>query len=719
MEPPSNQKLKQRSIISDSVLKSVQIGDVTGKNLKLTQIQNGVGFVNIYGIVQVDYAPLSTAKSLSQEEQEWRKTLLSKVQQFWIDGVLANSLHTQVLLELGLEDHSDYALNTLRNVEELPTETKQVNARGKEATNLIEDIGAGHTLLILGEPGSGKTVTLLKLATSLIARSQADLSQPLPVVINLSSWAKQQQSIKKWLIQELYETYTVSKVLGKAWIEKEQLILLLDGLDEIEPQYQNACVQALNHFIQTHVRTEMVVCSRVCDYESLSNKLSLQNIIYVQPLQPQQIDKYLKQAGAPLATLRSVISENPEIQTLASSPLLLSIMSMAYQGCTLEDFPQSAASDVYRQHLFDTYIKCMLKRGETANPYLQDQATHWLIWLAQQMLQNSQTIFRVERMQPNSFRNKLQRMIYRLESGLLVGLISGLFVGLIFGLWNGLTIGLMIGLIVGCLEQIKILETVNWSRKEAIDTLPSGLAVGGVAGLIGGLILGLLYGAIFGLLIGVMYGAIFGLASGLIIGLMVAVIGGFRGPGIALHNKSRVHLRLGKSFRKALVLGLVVGSMSGLIVWLMARSMSGLIYGLMFGLLVGLMGELMTGFKGQEVSHNQDVKANQELWKSFRNAITFGLIGGLSSGLVVGLVVGPYSGMRYGLIGGLIGGLLGGGTTCLQHFSLRVMLYRKGYIPWDYARFLDDSVNRLFLQKVGSGYIFIHRMLLEHFASMD
>lgn len=719
MEPPSNQKLKQRSSIFDSVLKSVQIGDITGKNLKLTQIQNGVGLVNIYGTVQVDYAPLSTTKSLSQEEQKWRKTLLSKVQQFWIDGVLANSLHTQVLLELGLEDHSDYALNPLREVEELSFETKQVLARGKAATNIFEDIGAGQTLLILGEPGSGKTVTLLKLAASLIARSKADLSQPLPVVINLSSWARQQQSIEEWLAQELYETYTVSKVLGKAWIEKEQLVLLLDGLDEVESQYQNACVQALNLFIQTHTRTEMVVCSRVGDYESLPNKLSLRNIIYVQPLQPQQIDEYLEQAGAPLATLRSVISENPEIQTLASSPLLLSIMSMAYQGCTLEDFPQSATSDIFHQHLFETYIKCMLKRRETANPYLQDQATHWLIWLAQQMLQNSQTIFRVERMQPNSFRSELQRMNYRLESGLLVGLISGLFVGLISGPLNGLAVGLMIGLIVGCLEQIKILETVSWSRKEAIDTLPTGLAVGGVVGLIGGLILGLLYGAIFGLMIGVMYGAIFGLASGLIIGLMVGLMGGLKGPGVSPHNRSRVNLRLGKSFRKAVAFGLVVGSMSGLMVWLMARSMSGLIYGLMFGLLVGLMGELMTGFNGQEVSLNQDLRANQELWKSFRNAITFGLIGGLSSGLVVGLVFGPHSGMRYGLIGGLIGGLLGGGTTCLRHLSLRVMLYRKGYIPWDYARFLDDSVNRLFLQKVGSGYIFIHRMLLEHFASMD
>ncbi|QUY44780.1 NACHT domain-containing protein [Acaryochloris marina] len=719
MEPPPNQKLKQRSSISDSVLKSVQIGDITGQNLKLEQIQDGIGLINIYGTVQVDYAPLSTTKSLIREEQEWRKILLSKVQQFWIDGVLGNSLHNQVLQELGLEDWSDSILNPLRDLEELPAEIQQVLARSKTATNLFEDIGAGRTMLILGEPGSGKTVTLLKLAASLIARSKADLSQPLPVVMNLSSWARQQQSIEEWLVQELYETYTVAKVLGKAWIEKEQLILLLDGLDEVESKHQNACVDALNHFMQTHNRTEMVVCSRVYDYESLSKKLSLQNAIYVQPLQPQQIDDYLEQVGAPLAALRAVISEDSEIQTLASSPLLLSIMSLTYQGCTLDDFPQSATSDIFRQHLFDTYIKRIFKRRETAQPYLQEQATHWLIWVAQQMLQNSQTIFRVEGLQPNCFHNEPLRMRYRLESGLLIGLISGLLVGLFSGPLLGLTIGLIVGLIVGCLERIKMPETVRWSRKEAIDTLPTGLETGLAAGVMIGLILGLMYGAIFGLMIGAIYGAIFGLAAGLIIGLMVGLMGGFRGPGIDLPNKSRVHLRFRKSLRTVVAFGLIVGSISGLMVWLMVGSISGLIYGLIFGLIVGLLGELTTVFRGQEVTLNQGLRANQELWKSFRNAITFGLMGGLSSGLLFGLIFGPYSGMRYGLIGGLIGGLLGGGTTCLRHFSLRVMLYRMRYIPWDYARFLDDSVNCLFLQKIGDGYIFIHRMLLEHFASMD
>lgn len=48
-----------------------------------------------------------------------------------------------------------------------------------------------------------------------------------------------------------------------------------------------------------------------------------------------------------------------------------------------------------------------------------------------------------------------------------------------------------------------------------------------------------------------------------------------------------------------------------------------------------------------------------------------------------------------------------------------VILYISGYSPWNYARFLDDAIDRLFLQKVGGGYIFVHRLLMEHFAQME
>ncbi len=61
---------------------------------------------------------------------------------------------------------------------------------------------------------------------------------------------------------------------------------------------------------------------------------------------------------------------------------------------------------------------------------------------------------------------------------------------------------------------------------------------------------------------------------------------------------------------------------------------------------------------------------------------------------------------------GMLGWSLGGGEACLKHLLLRVMLWRNGSTPWNYSKFLDWGVERILLQKVGGGYIFIHRLLL-------
>jgi hypothetical protein len=81
-------------------------------------------------------------------------------------------------------------------------------------------------------------------------------------------------------------------------------------------------------------------------------------------------------------------------------------------------------------------------------------------------------------------------------------------------------------------------------------------------------------------------------------------------------------------------------------------------------------------------------------------------------------MIGSVSGLIVGLMAGLIVALWYGGLDIIAHYTLRLLLIRQGYIPANYTRFLDYAVDRIFLQKVGGGYRFIHRSLLEHFAEM-
>jgi len=357
-EEPSREGVDQRRLsIGGSVDNSpIVVGD-----------RNTVQHITVFSPVNVAPTTSAPLQPLSKQEYRWRQVLVDNVKHYWIEGVLEKSLHNQALIELGLEERSKAVASPLSGVGEFPDEPGRTLPEGTQATDIFDGLGAGRTLLILGEPGAGKTTTLLKLAQSLLERIGDDLSQPIPVILNLSSWAKKRQPIAEWLVQDLYETFQVSKALGKTWISEEQLVLCLDGLDEVEAKHRNACVEALNQFIQEHGRTELVVCSRVKDYEALSERLRLRSAIYVQSLTPQQVDKYLEQAGEPLTALRTILTQNAEIKSFASSPLILSVMSLVYQGRSLEQFLPLSDADHFRQQLSEPMSnECF--SGERAAP---------------------------------------------------------------------------------------------------------------------------------------------------------------------------------------------------------------------------------------------------------------------------------------------------------------------------------------------------------------
>jgi len=49
---------------------------------------------------------------------------------------------------------------------------------------------------------------------------------------------------------------------------------------------------------------------------------------------------------------------------------------------------------------------------------------------------------------------------------------------------------------------------------------------------------------------------------------------------------------------------------------------------------------------------------------------------------------------------------------------LRLSLWLTGHTPFNFIKFLDYCAKLILLKKVGGGYIFIHRMLLDYFADL-
>jgi hypothetical protein len=171
--------------------------------------------------------------------------------------------------------------------------------------------------------------------------------------------------------------------------------------------------------------------------------------------------------------------------------------------------------------------------------------------------------------------------------------------------------------------------------------------------------------------------------------------------------------------------------LSGLSVWLVVGRSWGGAVGLFAGVAETLFWGLILVTGGALASSEIETKTvpNQGIRRSARNAVRSGLAGGLIGGLAGGLLailgygLGFESTTRlltvlgFTLSLGLAAAMRCGGYTWLQHRRLRRLLVRHSVIPRRYVDFLDYAAERIFLRKIGGGYMFIHRLLRDYFAA--
>lgn len=617
--------------------------------MEQTNSDNSTGYqINVMGgTVFVDGSHPHSNHPLNQQQFRNRLDLLLLADvKNEVEGRLSQSLHRKVeaLIPLDMEEQPEQVTRPWDAEVKIGNQPRTPLPVGTKIIEVFDQLLAGK-LLILGEPGVGKTTLLLELAKELIARAEANVEEPIPVLFNLSAWKDDAQTIADWLVDELRNKRGFSKDIGKGWIENHLLLPLLDGLDELEPKRQELCVETINQFLRGEEKPRhLVVCSRRQEYESYEAKLQLNGAIYLQPLTQIQIHDYLEKFNQ--IELWQEIENNPNLLELFNKPLFLSIAVLAGQNLTIEQWRQIGSTPERIQYLMDVYIERMLSRkiGEEIYPKNKvpnsQQTKLWLSWLAQQLGRDSQTEFSIEKIQPYWLQNKIQKKNYKITVSLIFVLLfepifalSGLLISRpIYGLIAGVGVGLISGILVGNLQTINTIENLSFSWSKFKTNFLRNLI------------------------------------TGLILGLIISLTDGWD---------------------------------------------KGLLFGPILWLIVGIT----------EAFFSLDIEvrtiANQGVRKSAVNACVIGLVGGISAGLIGGAFDGLTRGLIFGLVFGLIFGLISGGITCIQHFSLRLILCQSNLIPWNYRRFLNYATERLLLQRIGGRYRFIHKLLQEHLARVQ
>jgi hypothetical protein len=302
--------------------------------------------------------------------------MLKRVRLDWIDGVLNQSLYKEARIALGLETKVDAVELPLNAIVQVPDRSPTAVPPGTAIAEVFDSNGGA--LLILGAPGTA--TLLLELAEDLLDRADRDESHPIPVVFNLSSWAVRRQPLARWLAAELNERSDVPKALAQRWVESEEVLPLLDGLDEVAIEYRQACAEVINDFRRDHGLLPVAVCSRTVDYQALGMKLRLRSAVVVQPLTGSQVDDYLGRR-AELSPLYAATRKDTSLAGLLETPLMLWVAMLAYREAPLETVKEESR-EMTRKRLFTSFVDAMFKRRSIEVRYTQADTLSWLSWLA-------------------------------------------------------------------------------------------------------------------------------------------------------------------------------------------------------------------------------------------------------------------------------------------------------------------------------------------------
>ncbi len=214
-------------------------------------------------------------------------------------------------------------------------------------------------VLLLGEPGSGKTIALLQLARDAVVKRQQDSTAPLPILAIIPTWdVKEKPSLTEWLANSFGSPADVATIVAAG-----QALLLLDGLDELVAPFATfeSSSDPREDFLNLlPTNNQIVMTSRTKDYLRLNVKANLNGAIEMRPLSREQTEAYLRDQPE----LRQLLDNNAEMAEWLRSTLLLSLFAFAYQSLSEEDRARLLAiesygelrSELVRYYLHERYL---------------------------------------------------------------------------------------------------------------------------------------------------------------------------------------------------------------------------------------------------------------------------------------------------------------------------------------------------------------------------
>ncbi|MFH8701871.1 NACHT domain-containing protein [Streptomyces chartreusis] len=286
-----------------------------------------------------------------------------------------------------------------------------------DITDVLTRRAPGRRLLVLGEPGSGKTMLLVTLLLGLLDRRSP--GDPVPVIFPIASW-NPQQSLDSWMADRLTTDYPALRQnttehgrqnAARALLDNRVVLPILDGLDEIAPPIRSTALAGINAALPPG--RSVVLSSRSIEYrQALSPDIGVpQRLngaagIVLEPLTLDTVAGYLRRdAGGentPTADRWDPVLERMTHQmplaSVLGTPLTLFLARTIYNPrpdeagprlpdpaelCNAERFPDETA---LRAHLLHAFVPAAYRPHSLRPcPWTPARAEHTLRRLAQHL----------------------------------------------------------------------------------------------------------------------------------------------------------------------------------------------------------------------------------------------------------------------------------------------------------------------------------------------
>ncbi|MEU0272414.1 hypothetical protein [Streptomyces sp. NPDC006307] len=235
-------------------------------------------------------------------------------------------------------------------------------------------IGSGR-LVVLGEPGAGKTVLALLLTLGLLEPRES--GGPVPALLPVSSWDPVCESLDDWLVRRLAESYYAGRTeIPRSLLLHGLLLPVLDGLDEIPESARRSAVRALNRALGRE-RPVVVTC-RSAEYEDVvkagSPALHRAPVVEISPVAPRDAIPYLADVAWPEESDWSAVYErlrtrpDSPVAGALSTPLIISMARTVYERCggqpaELVDEERFPSRHAVEDHLIERFVDAAYAPG--------------------------------------------------------------------------------------------------------------------------------------------------------------------------------------------------------------------------------------------------------------------------------------------------------------------------------------------------------------------